>query len=254
VPGLAQIPLFKYLFSSTHTELNHNEIVFLIVPHVVRTHQLDELNLRPVEAGTGNTIEMRVNRPTPGGGGGNGGSQATPPQAAPAGGATGMPSTTGQTGAAGASTGTQAGAQSTPPSPSGGAQLLFDPPVVTQAAGSTFTVNIVIAGGQNVFAVPVQIQFDPARLQLVNVSNGSFLSRDGQVVVLTHREDTGNATITAQRPPGSSGVSGDGPVYTLTFLAKSSGQSTLTMTRAALRDAQNQPIPVSASPATVIIR
>ena len=70
--------------------------------------------------------------------------------------------------------------------------------------GNTFVVNLLISGAQNVYSVPVQMNYDPAKLQLVNVSNGGFLSQDGQAVALVHREDetTGTLQITATRPPG----------------------------------------------------
>ena len=82
--------------------------------------------------------------------------------------------------------------------------------------GNTFVVNLMISGAQNVYSVPVQLNYDPAELQLVNVSNGGFLSQDGQAVALVHREDetTGTLQITATRPPGSGGVSGQGTVVT----------------------------------------
>ncbi len=67
----------------------------------------------------------------------------------------------------------------------------------------------------------MQLNYDPKMLQLVNVSNGGFLSQDGQAVALVHREDEtiGQSTITATRPPGAGGVSGQGSVVTLTFQA-----------------------------------
>ncbi len=73
--------------------------------------------------------------------------------------------------------------------------------------------------------MPLQVSYDPKILQLVNVSNGTLLSQDGQAVALVHRDDdqTGTLQITATRPPGASGVSGQGSVVTLTFLAKASG-------------------------------
>ncbi len=104
--------------------------------------------------------------------------------------------------------------------------------------GNTFVVNLLISGAQNVYSVPVQINYDMAKLQLVNVSNGGFLSQDGQAVALVHREDetTGTLLIQATRPPGSGGVSGQGTVVTLTFQAKASGQTPLTITRGGARD------------------
>ena len=89
--------------------------------------------------------------------------------------------------------------------------------------GSTFTVNILVSGAQNVYSVPLQLNYDPSKSAVVNVSNGGFLSQDGQTVALVHREDetSGTLQITATRPPNSGGVSGQGSVVTLTFMAKS---------------------------------
>ena len=125
------------------------------------------------------------------------------------------------------------------PHPRGAAaSFLFDPPTVQAVKGNTFAVNLLISGAQNVYSVPVQLNYDPKMLQLVNVSNGGFLSQDGQVVALVHREDEalGQSQITATRPPGAGGVSGQGAVVTITFMAKTDGQTPLTITRGGARD------------------
>ena len=36
IPGLAQIPILKYLFGQTTQDHSENEIVFAIVPHIIR--------------------------------------------------------------------------------------------------------------------------------------------------------------------------------------------------------------------------
>jgi general secretion pathway protein D len=107
-----------------------------------------------------------------------------------------------------------------------------------------------------VYSVPLQLNYDPNKLQLMNVSNGGFLSQDGQTVALVHREDetTGTLQITATRPPNSGGVSGQGPVVTLTFMAKASGQSPLTITRGGARDPSMQAITVNGAQAVVTIQ
>jgi general secretion pathway protein D len=52
----------------------------------------------------------------------------------------------------------------------------------------------------------LQIQYDPAKLSLVNVDSGDFLGRDGQPVALVHRDDgPGLIIIGASRPPGAPG-------------------------------------------------
>ena len=133
---------------------------------------------------------------------------------------------------------------------------MLDPPSLTQAKGSTFTVNLMLTGGQNVYSVPVQLNYDPKVLQILNVSNGGFLSQDGQAVALVHREDDGlgQVTITASRPPGSGGVTGQGTVVTLTFQAKATGQSPLTITRGGARDPGLQSIAVTGAQAAVTVQ
>jgi len=133
---------------------------------------------------------------------------------------------------------------------------MFDPPVLNQAKGSTFTVNVMVSGGQNVYSVPVQLSYDPNQLQVLNVSNGGFLSQDGQTVALAFRDDpaTGTLQITASRPPGASAVSGQGAVVTLTMMAKAAGQSALIITRGGARDPAMQPIPMNGAQAAVTIQ
>ncbi|MGH9651669.1 MAG: cohesin domain-containing protein, partial [Terriglobales bacterium] len=113
----------------------------------------------------------------------------------------------------------------------------------------------VLSGGQSVYSVPIQISYDAGALQLLNVSNGGYLSRDGQAVALVHRDDPpGTLQVSASRPPGAGGVSGDGAVFTLTFLAKTAGQSAVNISRPGARDASMQAIPVTATAATVTIQ
>jgi general secretion pathway protein D len=147
--------------------------------------------------------------------------------------------------------GTQAASSSGAP-----ASFAFDPPSIVQKAGATFTVNVVLSGAQNAYSVPLQVSYDPKVLQVVNVSNGSFLSQDGQAVALVHRDDdsTGTLQITATRPPGAPGVSGQGAVVTLTFMAKAPGQSLLTILRGGARDPNMQALPVAGAAATVQIQ
>src|SRR5215470_10966003 len=238
IPGLGQIPLLKYLFSQTQIDHQENEIVFVLIPHIVRGQDLNDLNDRAIDIGTANGIQLRESssaqtpQPTPVAARQPIPNQpaAPPPGAAPAAGVPGagqpitpVNPTPGQP---------PAGQPATPspntPTPES-ATFMFDPPAIAASPGSTFAVNILLSGAQNVFSVPVQINYDPNKLQIVNVSNGGFLSQDNQAVALVHRDDTSSGTlqITATRPPGSGGVSGQGAVVTLTFMAKSAGQSAL---------------------------
>ena len=68
IPGLSSIPILKYLFGSKDHTITDDELVFLIVPHIVRTQSLEQVNLRTIDTGVGTNIELRhVSAPVPGG-------------------------------------------------------------------------------------------------------------------------------------------------------------------------------------------
>jgi len=242
-PGLSQIPLFKYLFSQTTTEHRETETVFVLIPHVVRRPEVTDLSQQALDIGTASAIQLRrVSRATP-----------------PPGNTTGNAAAPAQTPAVQAVQPAPAApaAQPSPAAPNTGtASFSFDPPAITQPKGATFAVNVVLTGAQNAYSVPLQVSYNPQMLQVVNVSNGDLLSSDGQAVALVHRDDdtSGTLQVTATRPPGAAGVSGQGIVLTLTFLAKNPGQSTLSISKGGTRDPNMQPTLVSGATAAVTIQ
>jgi len=248
IPGLAQIPILRYLFGQTNQDHSENEIVFAIVPHIIRRHDVDEMNQRAIDIGTATTISLHHEAKA----------AATAPGQAP----TGQSQSITPVGPAGANQppANQSGVRPNPsaqqPQSTGTANFLFDPPTISAEKGKTFAVNLLISGAQNVYSVPVQVNYDPKMLQLANVSNGGFLSQDGQVVTVVHREDEmlGQSQITASRPSGAGGVSGQGCVVTLTFEAKASGQTPLTITRGGARDPGLQAIAVNGAQASVTVQ
>ena len=253
IPGLAQIPILKYLFGQTTQDHSENQIVFAIVPHVIRGSEVNEINQRAIDIGTATSIELRHK------------TQMAPANAAPAG--QSSSTTPINSGVNNSAVNNSAAANRPPanhssntaqpaPNSSGPASFLFDPPTIQAVKGNTFAVNLLISGAQNVYSVPVQVNYDPKMLQLANVSNGGFLSQDGQIVTIVHREDElmGQSQITASRPSGAGGVSGQGCVVTLTFLAKASGQTPLTITRGGARDPGLQAISVNGAQASVTVQ
>jgi general secretion pathway protein D len=236
LPILAQIPFLKYFFGQDTRDHRENELVFALIPHIVRGPDVNDSNQRLIDVGTANALQLR---------------HISKVETVPAG------QTAAPAGAPGQAPPAANPARPTPSvAPVTGASFLFDPGAITAAKGQTFTVNILISGAQNVYSVPLQLNYDPNKLQLMNVSNGGFLSQDGQTVALVHREDetTGTLQITATRPPNSGGVSGQGSVVTLTFMAKANGQSPLTITRGGARDPSMQAITVNGAQAVVTIQ
>lgn len=259
-PGLANLPLLRYIFGTNDKTVQDDQIVFLLIPHVVRAEMLNPLNLREVDSGTTNNIELRhINydtaAPTA--------TQPTTPTMlgapaaqAPAQAATATAAASSQ--AAAAPTQQQAPAQAPGQSP---VQLQLSPELEQQKVGSTFQVQVNLAGGKDVFSVPMQLQYDQTKLSLINVdlgdnrNNANFLGKDGQAVALVHRDDgNGNVSISASRPPGSRGVDGSGTVCVLTFQAKATGPAAIVVTRPVVRDSAQQAEQATGSRAIVQVQ
>jgi len=261
IPGLAQIPFFKYFFASEHKEKNDNEIVFMLTPHIVRSQEITELNAKSIDVGSGTAIELRrvpakppqqqQPQPQPAVPGPGAQPQQNPQQPQ----ASNNPPNAAANQPAPAAARPEASAPA-PTATTESALLSFDPPSGKQTRGQTFTLNVQLSSQQQMHSFSVQLQYDPKLLQLANISNGGFLSSDGQAVAIVHRDDTagGKLQITGTRPPGSGGVSGNGSVFTLTFVAKSPGETTIAPIGLFPRDEAGTPIMMSAGQATVSIQ
>jgi general secretion pathway protein D len=265
IPGLSQIPILRYLFGSHDKIRQNDEIVFLVVPHVVRSQELSPLNLRSIDTGSGLNVELRhtsvpAQPPV---------SQAAPAAARPNFGSVPGPSAEGAANAAlnqmkssqdaalapppaNASPGGQPA--SAAPAPAGNVNLMLNLPG-SVINGTTFQVPVVLTGGTDVSAVPLEIQYDPAKLSLVNVGDGDLLNRDGQVVQMAHRDDgPGDITLNVARPPGAPGVSGAGVVCVLTFQAKASGPTNLSIARGGATNSAGKPLQAQTSQATLNVQ
>jgi general secretion pathway protein D len=219
---------------------------------VVRSEDLSPLNLQEIDAGTGTSVSLRrigsVRVPAsavePQATAGKASAELPPNQPAnqlpptPAG---AQPQ--GMQQAAQQALEQQTRANNAPP-----ISLALAAPPAPPKVGTPFQVAVNASGGSDVFSLPMQLQYDPAKLTLINVDSGNYLGHDGQTVALVHRDDgAGGIAISASRPPGVAGVNGSGQLCVLTFQAKVPGDSIVTVTKAAARDSKQQPLPVTTS-------
>jgi general secretion pathway protein D len=58
-PGLAHIPLLRYLFSSESTDHQENEVLVVLIPRIVRLPALTPADLRPLSTGTESNVQVR---------------------------------------------------------------------------------------------------------------------------------------------------------------------------------------------------
>lgn len=271
IPGLGELPILRYIFGSKSVEHIDDEVVFVLIPHVVRGPDITPLNLRSIDTGSGQGISLRPVGQLP---------EQKPAGAASPNGARMQPSSSvaplqGQTAAAATASALQQmrqGAMSdvprvTPPPPAtsaatvapGSTAFSITAPAAPVAAGSTFQVPVVLNGAKDVASVPLQIQYDASQLSLVNVNSGDFLIRNGQLPALVHRDEEVAGTplhtvsVVSSLPPGSPGKSGSGVVFVLTFQAKQAGSSQIVITHPGAMDSAQKPVQASAQPATIVV-
>jgi general secretion pathway protein D len=252
-PGLGEIPLLKYLFSSQQTETVNDEIVFVLIPHLVRGIDLSPLNLRTIDTGTSSNVSLREVPQTPDI------SSAvisrtghTPltfePSTPPAGAAEAANQAVSQM-----AQNMQTAGETPPPAAGSPLTLSFAPQQSVHKVGSTFQMQMDLSGGHDVFSVPMQLHYDPKVLELINVDTGNLLAKDGQTTATVHRDEgNGDVTISTSRPPGVKGITGDGNLCTLTFMAKAPGDATVQVTKAAARNSAQSILPVLASSPAIV--
>jgi general secretion pathway protein D len=270
IPGLSSIPILKYIFGSKDHTISDDELVFLVVPHVVRSQSLEQVNLRTVDTGAGTSIELRHApagdsnlNPAP-----NPASSPAPPPRPPANAQPSVGTVPGQSAMAAApaalaqlrqaaeTTGNNVPATPLSPAPQPAkVSFMLAPQSGPVVVGATFQIPVVLNGGTDITAVPLQISYDSARLSLVNVDSGDFLSRDGQAVALVHRDDgPGSININASRPPGTAGVSGTGVVCVLSFQAKTAGDSVIAITRPGAVNSAQLLLPAQGSQVSIQVK
>lgn len=136
------------------------------------------------------------------------------------------------------------------------AALLFVPLLTAQAvisAGSTdvlvdqiFTLGVSIADVSDLYAFQFDLAFDPTILQLLSISEGSFLPPAGSTFFIPGTIDNiaGTATSTADTLVGNiPGATGTGDLADFTFQAINPGASSLALSNGLLFDSSFNEIP-----------
>jgi len=246
-PGLGEVPILKYLFSTQEREVVDDEIVFLLVPHVVRGVELSPLNNREIDSGTGSSVEVHSEaanaetaEPTAGGTAASGDPADSKPS----------PLEKMRNGAS--SQETETGSDAGHPSPSLKISVIDFKGDSKKQVDKDLRVAVGVVGAQDLFSLPIQVHYDPAKLTLVGVDPGDFLGRDGQTTALTQQDDgNGEVTITASRPPSSAGVSGAGQLCILRFKPKADGDTVVKSVTALARNSRQETLRVQGNEQTI---
>lgn len=108
-----------------------------------------------------------------------------------------------------------------------GPVVRVNPAAVAEQANATFTVSINAENVTNLTAFEAHLQFNPAVLEVLQVTNGGFVAADfvAQNVFDNTAGTIDYAVAQMNRPPAQ----GNGTLMTVTFRAKANGSSTLAL-------------------------
>ena len=245
-PGFAKIPLFRYFFSNDTVDHQENEVLIVLIPHIVRLPSITAENLRSIASGTDTNPDVELaddvlapTAPKP-----QGATAMTPPQTtAP------VP---------GAAPGQVPGQAQTPaPVPaSQNPTLRFEPASVSIKPGETTTIGVVVQNVQDLYSIPLLLQFNPAVISVEDVRQGGFLSGGTQEVAIVERVDKerGQAIVSATRMPNTPGVSGSGTLVGIVVKGVAPGNSQLSIVQVNAKDSQQRPIQVVTSEAAIRVQ
>ncbi len=290
LPGLMRIPGLRSLFGATTEDISQTDIVMLLTPHIVRTHELTVDDLAPMYIGTQQNIGLSgpppliqappvepqpadqaqpIVKPTP---------QFLPPPAGvvppatpttpptttepPTGTVPTEPGAVPPVGGLPPATGVpprdpNAPVAATPPgvNPASAAQIAVTAPPELRIAGGPYTIPLSVANASRLSTITLTVTFNPAVLRVRSVQEGTFMRQGGVTAMFTPRIDaaTGRVDIAVTRSGDQSGASGNGLIGALLFDAIGPGNSLIQVSGVASTP-EGTAIPLQFGPGTVTVR
>jgi type II secretory pathway component GspD/PulD (secretin) len=289
VIGLIHVPGIRSLFSSNDNTLTQTDIVMLLTPHIVRTHELRQQDVNPIYIGTQQNLGLGGPPPliAPQGADPGAGGAAIPPPAdtrppdTPPG---ALPGTLPSPGVvplppqqpAPPAQGQPPPAETpvTPPEANANAPLRAEPApadavpttgaaqVAVTAPGTEFrvgggpyTVPVSVTSAPRMSTVSLTVTYSPSQLRVRSVQEGSFMRQGGTSASFSHQVDAaaGRIDMTFTRGQDAVGASGTGLLAALLFDAVAPGEATVTVSGTGAGPAGTV-VPVQSSPVTVTVR
>ena len=229
-PGVGHIPFLKYFFSDNHRESTDTEVLIALTPHIVRMPSITPEDLRTIAAGSDTNVRVYEKDEN----------TAPPPPPQPQ--------------AQSPAPGTSAGAGAAPVAAT--ASLQFEPDTVSLKTGDTMTVGLTVKNVQDLFSIPLLLQYNPAVIQVVDIRNGGFLSGGTEDIAIVQQvnQQQGQAVVSATRQPNTPGISGSGTLVGIVIKAVAPGTSQLQVVQVNARDPQQRPITLSAGQAAIRVQ
>lgn len=287
-PGLMDIPILGKLFTKSNTENKTEDLLVVLLPHIMRSPDLTAANVRAVASGNDQVwkvnyrrqaeqgavkpaaaaekagVQPQVGVPVTPGAAVTGpplNAQAPTAPPAPQPGAQQTPSAVTQSAPQAAETPAEAAspdakesAQPAAPQPAVGVTMV--PSAAEIKTGEKVTVQVNVTNVKDLAAAPMRLKYDAAILNLVEVRAGGFLGEMGKQVIFSEvrSRQGGESKIQLQRLAGAGGVDGSGTLLTLTFQAKGAGTASISVADFSLRDSKLQTLHATPPETSVVVK
>jgi len=248
-PALLRLPILKQLLSSNDNEVKQTDIVMLLTPRLVRTHELTQQDVSPIFIGTQQNLGLggpppliapvaeppAAAAPTPV-------TPAAPNTAPPApvippGSSTVPGTTTPQTTSPQTLRLPVAPPSVVQPAPNAPSTqvLLTSPSPELRVGGGPYTVPISVSNASRLSALSVTLTFNPAVMRVRTVQEGSFMRQGGNSAQFTQQVDgaSGRIDLAVTRTQDQTGASGAGLVAAVLFDVIAAGQANFSLTGSA---------------------
>jgi general secretion pathway protein D len=249
-PGFAKIPIIRYLFSQNDVDHQEDEVLIVLIPHIVRIPDWTMANLRGLYSGTESAVQVRRE------------SEVRAPVQEPAKPAAATQPPAGVAPAASTpETGANAAAANPPQGQPG--KLRIEPQSISLKVGETRTIAVVVDNVTDLWSIPMLIQYNPAVVSIEDVQHavsegphGGFLSGGTQeiAIVKSDNKEKGQLIISATRQPNTAGVSGSGTLLGIVVKGIAPGSSPLQILQQNAKDSQQRPIQLVTTEATVQVQ
>ena len=287
-PGLLRMPILQQLFGNNDTQIRQTDIVMLLTPRIIRTHELTAQDLSPIYIGPQSNLTLGGGPPPllapgmepvpeppvaaapvaptvptpviPPGSSPIPGMTTLPPAAPTPPPATTVPPPAPTPEVTPVVPQPDPAAQPAPAAPAPAAQgpagriSVAAAPAMTLGAGP-YTVPISISGASRISMLSLTVSFNPAVLRVRSVQEGTFMRQGGIAATFTSQPDpSGRVDIVITRPGDQTGAVGAGVLAAILFEPIGAGTSQVTVTGVGTVAGTGATAPLQFAPATVTVK
>ena len=246
IPLLGDIPILGRLFSSVGKTVEKTDIVLSITPHIIRNKEMPEPENSTLWSGREQEFSDRspfqsfeeqdpyIDLPEP---------------------VAQIFGSVGRAAAAGEAQAQEEQSEAIPPV-SGDSVVVSIAGPASITTGDELDLTINISSNQKIVSVPFYLRYDPAYMELIKATEGTFMKTDGKSATFMTSNDAakGRLIVGNSRLGDRDGISGSGDLMSVKFKAKKAGSTKIYLENYRITDGGGNIIPAIVSGKDLVIK